>query len=829
MAGSVNTGGTATALVATYPSNQAESNQACAVILDNSFVDFNYPTNECLGDVALCTSGFSLSVWLRLNIAQNPTTERYIYNTGGHTTSGRGFSVSFEPVPSPRIVFEAMAPDTPGNLKHLVYKSSFPDDTWFHAIFVYDQPTKTGIIYINGMPSVLEQQETSEPESPHSATGFYVGTPNDDIADATKKATVAISDLVMYYQSFTAQDARDYHLCQNPAAVFTTTTTPPTTTAQPTSPAAPTIDQLIQLGVDSKNNEETLHISILHELIAIMSGHTQIYTVEEMEAITVALTVTVPSAAKEVTVATEFIEICSNVLDILNEETDDRPQKVTFVTGKFMYLLETFAERFATAHDCDDGPLVLDTTNIGFKVACSHPGGTASEKISFENVDDGYSVSILIPVEEIQVPVTVAIIVYGNVHEHISNKALGAKASCPDGCYDANAALDQREVNITSHITSFVASSDLGVIKDFSQQPVYIDMKMDNTLYDGTAFCGFWKFYHSGEGGIWSNDGCSVVEVDADNTNLACKCNHLTNFAVLMQVSGNEIQLSSGHSIALENLTYICSVSSIFCLVLTLGCYTYLRLWKSQRIILHANLAVSLVIAQTTYLVGIEAKPEEICTVVAVMLHYFFTASFSWMLIEGANLYIKSIFVFAKDVPTAGLVAAGWGIPAIVVGISLGIRFEGYGRDGICWLSFEDGLIWAFAGPVIFVIAVNAIILIMVLRVFMTLKANADKTDIERLRVGIRAIVMLQPLLGLTWLFGAFAINEETVIFQYLFIICNALQGLFIFILHCAMNEEVKQAFLKRRRIKASHTGATASLSMRDTSSTMNTKSTSQF
>ena len=40
----------------------------------------------------------------------------------------------------------------------------------------------------------------------------------------------------------------------------------------------------------------------------------------------------------------------------------------------------------------------------------------------------------------------------------------------------------------------------------------------------------------------------------------------------------------------------------------------------------------------------------------------------------------------------------------------------------------------------------------------------------------MKASVILLPLLGLTWLFGLFAVNENTVVFAWLFTIFNSLQ-----------------------------------------------------
>ena len=37
-------------------------------------------------------------------------------------------------------------------------------------------------------------------------------------------------------------------------------------------------------------------------------------------------------------------------------------------------------------------------------------------------------------------------------------------------------------------------------------------------------------------------------------------------------------------------------------------------------------------------------------------------------------------------------------------------------------------------------------------------------------------MALLVPILGITWIFGIFAVNEELIVFQYLFAISNSFQ-----------------------------------------------------
>ena len=59
------------------------------------------------------------------------------------------------------------------------------------------------------------------------------------------------------------------------------------------------------------------------------------------------------------------------------------------------------------------------------------------------------------------------------------------------------------------------------------------------------------------------------------------------------------------------------------------------------------------------------------------------------------------------------------------------------------------------------------------------LRMQADKTShLERVRQGVKACVVLFPLLGLTWVFGVLSVTDAGLVFQYIFTIFNSLQVL---------------------------------------------------
>jgi len=78
--------------------------------------------------------------------------------------------------------------------------------------------------------------------------------------------------------------------------------------------------------------------------------------------------------------------------------------------------------------------------------------------------------------------------------------------------------------------------------------------------------------------------------------------------------------------------------------------YFYYSNLRTQRKAIHMNLIVALGLAQLIFIAGIETTYDRVaCAAVAALLHYFFTATFTWMLCEGIQLYVKIITVFNSN------------------------------------------------------------------------------------------------------------------------------------------------------------------------------------
>ncbi|MEJ1275339.1 adhesion G protein-coupled receptor G6 [Cricetulus griseus] len=195
-----------------------------------------------------------------------------------------------------------------------------------------------------------------------------------------------------------------------------------------------------------------------------------------------------------------------------------------------------------------------------------------------------------------------------------------------------------------------------------------------------------------------------------------------------------------------------------------------------------------------------------LCTAVAALLHFFLLATFTWMGLEAIHMYIALVKVFNTYIHRYILkfCIIGWGLPALVVSIILASRKqnevygkESYGKeqdDEFCWIQDPVVFYVSCAGyfGVMFFLNVAMFIVVMV-QICGRNGKRSNRTLREEVLRNLRSVVSLTFLLGMTWGFAFFAWGPLNIPFMYLFSIFNSLQGLFIFIFHCAMKENVQK------------------------------------
>ncbi|XP_039370904.1 adhesion G protein-coupled receptor E5 isoform X8 [Mauremys reevesii] len=303
---------------------------------------------------------------------------------------------------------------------------------------------------------------------------------------------------------------------------------------------------------------------------------------------------------------------------------------------------------------------------------------------------------------------------------------------------------------------------------------------------DVRLLCAYWKPGSR----RWATDGCTLQKLNATITR--CQCSHLTSFAILMAFYELE-------DWTLDVITKVGLVISLLCLLLAIVTFLFCRALKGPRTTIHLHLCLALFIAYTVFLTGTSSTGNKVvCRVVAGLLHYFFLAAFCWMCLEGAELYLLVVQVFTPHgLRRRYMFLLGYGVPALIVGVSAATYSQGYGTARHCWLSLEKQFIWSFLAPVCIIIAVNAVIFVVTVWK-LSLKfadINPNMSQLKKLRVlTITAIAQL-CVLGTTWIFGMFQFNQRSLVASYIFTILNSLQGLFIFLLHCLLKKQVRDEY----------------------------------
>ncbi|XP_060092809.1 adhesion G protein-coupled receptor L3 isoform X16 [Heteronotia binoei] len=310
--------------------------------------------------------------------------------------------------------------------------------------------------------------------------------------------------------------------------------------------------------------------------------------------------------------------------------------------------------------------------------------------------------------------------------------------------------------------------------------------------------CSFWSYSKRTMTGYWSTQGCRLMTTNKTHT--TCSCNHLTNFAVLMA----HVEVKHGdavHDLLLDVITWVGILLSLVCLLICIFTFCFFRGLQSDRNTIHKNLCISLFVAELLFLIGINRTDQPIaCAVFAALLHFFFLAAFTWMFLEGVQLYIMLVEVFESEHSRRKyFYLVGYGMPALIVAVSAAVDYRSYGTDKVCWLRLDTYFIWSFIGPATLIIMLNVIFLgIALYKMFHhTAILKPESGCLDNIKSWVIGAIALLCLLGLTWAFGLMYINESTVIMAYLFTIFNSLQGMFIFIFHCVLQKKVRKEYGK--------------------------------
>uniref|UniRef100_A0A667Y1Z5 Adhesion G-protein coupled receptor G6 n=1 Tax=Myripristis murdjan TaxID=586833 RepID=A0A667Y1Z5_9TELE len=352
-------------------------------------------------------------------------------------------------------------------------------------------------------------------------------------------------------------------------------------------------------------------------------------------------------------------------------------------------------------------------------------------------------------------------------------------------------------------LNSYVVASSVGNYSISNLlDPVKIEIAHLSYQPSPNPVCMFWDFNMKNGTGGWNREGCRVAPESNSNKTI-CLCDHLTHFGILMVRPKSAAQVDGRNTKILTFITYIgCGISAIFSAATLLTYIAFEKLRRDYPSKILMNLSTSLLFLNMVFLLDgwlASLGTDWLCVSVAIFLHYFLLTSFTWMGLESIHMYIALVKVFNTYIRRYILkfCIVGWGLPALLVGIVVAVDKNSYGKQqygAACWIRSPVVFYTTCVGYFCLVFLMNiAMFIVVMLQICGRNGKRSNRTLREEVLRNLRSVISLTFLLGMTWGFALFAWGPVNLAFMYLFTIFNSLQGLFIFVFHCALKENVQK------------------------------------
>lgn len=331
----------------------------------------------------------------------------------------------------------------------------------------------------------------------------------------------------------------------------------------------------------------------------------------------------------------------------------------------------------------------------------------------------------------------------------------------------------------------------------------------------------------------WTDIGITDDASDIYGTKyISCFTKHLTSFSVLVAVHGVD---ETHFSISI--VSNIGVGISIACLIMAIILYLLFgrQLLKEIHHFIHLNLIFAMLflyISFTFIEAGYVWNPFIVCRIISGIIQYCLLTVFLWTFYEGLLMFLMMLFPFQKWSWKYFIVffCVGWLLPLGYVGIYSSFLWENFvthlstitntreiyitnsTTTGYCWpklsLTIENiypGLVhtmFLFV-PILFVLLANSCSLIFtIIRFAMIVAKQRSLSKLHRLqKVSLRVMrlfVILYPVLGFSWFIGFLNFTHKSKVLDWLFVISQTLQGIFILILTVLIRKEIWKAIIKK-------------------------------
>merc|ERR1719433_1949520 len=306
------------------------------------------------------------------------------------------------------------------------------------------------------------------------------------------------------------------------------------------------------------------------------------------------------------------------------------------------------------------------------------------------------------------------------------------------------------------HVHSMMTvNRDLEDISRSEKQAYVRNVVFTNTLLgpSNKVHCALW------DRDLWNAIDCETISeaspLDTDLLVVNCSCaTPPTSWPQKAIIAALEESITDGHNYLdsqLDSIIFsVCSSVSLAVLLLTAGCLLMLNDRRKTSIRIHRNIVLCILNVQLLVLIIVLANAQLtampfLCTFTTMALHYTSVATFVWIAVESIHIY--RMLSELRDINhdrTTFYSAAGFGIPGLVVGLTMGVSGSNYGSAAFCWLSYSHSSVWGMIGPEAVCGLVHIITMLLNLRTVFRVKTDLE--DFSTLRTVFFVNACLLPL-----------------------------------------------------------------------------------
>ncbi|XP_068970453.1 diuretic hormone receptor-like isoform X1 [Bombus flavifrons] len=281
-----------------------------------------------------------------------------------------------------------------------------------------------------------------------------------------------------------------------------------------------------------------------------------------------------------------------------------------------------------------------------------------------------------------------------------------------------------------------------------------------------------------------------------------------TNYSLCRDLRVPDIE---GSVEVISNTIYFVGYSiSLFTLIIAVSIFLYCKELRCIRNNIHTNLMFTYILADLMWILNnvmqVSMQPDvPTCIVFLSLLNYFQLTNYFWMFVEGLYLFLLVVKTFTGDnIKLRLCLVIGWGIPVLFIamwGIAKSLdqsimiqpnQEVALGKH--CPWMVSHAYDWFYQAPAILVLCINVMFLFMIMWVLITKLWSATNAETQQYRKASKALLVLIPLLGVTYVLVLTGPTEGQVAnaFSYTRAAFLSSQGLFVALFYCFLNTEVQ-------------------------------------